>query len=141
VAADGSVESNGLYWYAITAKGKLASSDYDDSGEPSYTGLNVTCSWTKRHLQLPSWRAPEVRPLKSGKIIVCKQSAAALELVFDKEAVTTLKRESNVAPNVAERNRMLGRLVKKKRWRYTKLKRRNTRRTCASRMWNRCSRQ
>lgn len=89
VAADGSVDfrwvamgSNGSY--IITAKGKLACSVDVYSGKPSYTGLNVICSCPDGELQ-------NVATLKSGKLIVCKHGAAALELVLDKEAANTLK--------------------------------------------------
>jgi hypothetical protein len=94
VAADGSVDftwvskSRGLYCYTITAKGKLAcSDDDDDSGKPSYTGLNVACS-------CPDGERQKAASLESGNIIVCKHGAAALQSVIDKDAVATLKREA-----------------------------------------------
>jgi hypothetical protein len=50
----------------------------NDSGKPFYEGLNVTCS--------PDGERQKVASLKSGKSIVCKHGAAALELVLDKDA-------------------------------------------------------
>jgi hypothetical protein len=93
VAADGSVDfkwvamgSNGSY--IITAKGKLVCSN-DDSGEPSYAGLNVIC-------KCPDGERQNIATLNSDKLIVCKHGAAALELVLDKgEASNSLKREPN----------------------------------------------
>jgi hypothetical protein len=76
--------SNGSY--IITAKGKLACSN-DDSGEPSYAGLNVICKCLDGERQ-------NIATLESGKLIVCKHGAAALESVLDKaEAAKSLKRE------------------------------------------------
>jgi hypothetical protein len=90
VAADGVADfkwvakgSNGSY--TITAKGKFECSIV--SGKPFYTGLNVTCS-------CPGGECQKVASLKSGKIIVCKHGAAALELVLDEYAADILEREA-----------------------------------------------